>query len=316
MSFWESKDRLKDKENSLWVERYRPVSLDTYIGNEFLIRKIKGFINANDVPHLLFHGKAGTGKTTLARIIAMETDSDYLVINASDENNVETVRNKITSFASTGGFSSFKLLILDEFDYMTHNAQAILRHLMEKFSGHCRFIMTCNYLEKIIDPIQSRCQIFHIQPPTKEDIANQVEWMLQQVGITYEKKTLDIIIDASYPDIRKVINTCQLNSHDGVLEVQLQDLIENDYKLKILDVLKSSKSKSLKLSEIRKVILQNRVSDFTDLFTLLYERIDDYAAHETADIIIALSKGQYRHFHAQNKEIPTVAALIEIIEKI
>lgn len=316
MSFFESKLNLKDKKNTLWVEAYRPNSLDTYIGNDHLIRKVRGFIETRDVPHLLLHGKAGTGKTTLARIISSETDCDVMMINASDENNVETVRNKVKGFASTVGFRNFKVVVLDEFDYMSHNAQAILRNLMETFSLTCRFILTCNYIEKVIEPIQSRCQVFHVMPPTKEDVENHVDGILRKEGIAYDARALRAIIDSSYPDIRKVINTCQLNCHKGRLEIELEELIENDYKLKIIDILKSTKSISSKLAEIRKVILSNRISDFTELYSLLYERVDEYAGEGTADVILALSEGQYRHFHARNKEIPTVATIIQILERI
>ena len=158
MSFFEQKEEMVD--NSLWVEKYRPIKLDDYVGNEHLKEKVSGYIESEDVPHLLLFGRAGTGKTTLAKLIVKSIECDYMVINASDENNVDTVRNKVKNFASSQGFKKYKIIILDEFDYMTPNAQAILRNLMETFSKHCRFILTCNYVEKIIDPIQSRCKPF------------------------------------------------------------------------------------------------------------------------------------------------------------
>ena len=156
MAFFEN-NTTEEVNNSLWVEKYRPRKLADYVGNEHLKSKVEGYLENDDVPHLLFYGKAGTGKTTLAKLIANSIECDYIIINASDENNVETVRTKVKNFASTIGFKKMKLIILDEFDYMTPNAQAILRNLMETFSKHCRFILTCNYVEKVIDPIQSRC---------------------------------------------------------------------------------------------------------------------------------------------------------------
>ena len=143
--------------NTLWVEKYRPNNLDTYIGNEHLKDKVSAYLESGDLPHLLLFGKAGTGKTTLAKILVNNIECDYLYINASDENNVETVRTKVKNFASTMGFKDYKVIILDECDYITPNAQAALRNLMETFSKHCRFILTCNFVERIIDPIQSRC---------------------------------------------------------------------------------------------------------------------------------------------------------------
>ena len=170
MAFFEN-NTTEEVNNSLWVEKYRPKKLEDYVGNEHLKSKVQVYLENDDVPHLLFYGKAGTGKTTLAKLIANSIECDYIIINASDENNVETVRTKVKNFASTIGFKKMKLIILDEFDYMTPNAQAILRNLMETFSKHCRFILTCNYVEKVIDPIQSRCQTFQIIPPTKKDVA-------------------------------------------------------------------------------------------------------------------------------------------------
>jgi replication factor C small subunit len=164
--------------NSLWVEKYRPNILDNYVGNESLKEKIKLYIEKGEIPHLLLYGKAGTGKTTLAKLIVKSIDCDYMIINASDENGVDTIREKIKSFSSSMGFKPFKILILDEADYLTANGQAALRNVMETFSGHCRFILTCNYVDRIIPPIQSRCQAFQIIPPTKKDVAIQISNIL------------------------------------------------------------------------------------------------------------------------------------------
>jgi DNA polymerase III delta prime subunit len=238
------------------------------------------------------------------------------VINASDENNVDTVRNKVKNFASSMGFKKWKIVILDEFDYMSPNAQAILRNLMETFSQHCRFILTCNYVEKVIDPIQSRCQSFQIVPPTKKDVAIQISKILGAEGVEFEPKDLVPIIDAGYPDIRKIINTCQLNSNKGKLQVDTQNLLENDYKIKVLDILKSKDDKRNKYTNMRQAIIDSRVTDFSELFTLLYEKVDEFAPSNTANVIIALSEGQSRHFNAIDKEIPMAATLIEILNLI
>ena len=152
--------------HSLWVEKYRPTDLSTYVGNEHLKEKVKVYLESEDVPHLLLFGKAGTGKTTLAKIVVNNIDCDYMYINASDENKVDDVRNKIKTFASSVGFKSLKVIILDECDYLTPNAQAALRNLMETFSKHCRFILTCNYVERIIDQFNqdvNHIKLFHLQ---------------------------------------------------------------------------------------------------------------------------------------------------------
>jgi len=301
------------KDNTLWVEKYRPSKLEDYVGNEHLKNKVEGYLETGDVPHLLLYGKAGTGKTTLAKLIVNSIECDYMVINASDENNVDTVRNKVKNFASSMGFKPMKMIILDEFDYMTPNAQAILRNLMETFSKHCRFILTCNYVEKIIDPIQSRCQTFQIIPPTKKDVAIQINKILKAENIEFDVKDLVPIIDTAYPDIRKVINTCQMNCSKGVLKVDVQNLLENDYKIKVVDILKSNDDKRNKYMKVRQTIIDSRVMDFTDLFTLLYDKVDEYAGDNTANIILLLGDGVTKSAQAIDKEIIAAATLIQII---
>jgi replication factor C small subunit len=303
----------EEKTHSLWVEKYRPSKLDDYVGNEHLKGKVAGYLETEDVPHLLFFGKAGTGKTTLAKLIVKSIECDYMIINASDENNVETVRNKVKNFASSMGFKKYKIIILDEFDYMTPNAQAILRNLMETFSAHCRFILTCNYIEKIIEPIQSRCQTFQIIPPTKKDVAMQMSKILKAEGVEFDIKDLVPIIDSCYPDIRKSINTCQLNSLKGKLHVDIQNLLDNDYKMKVLEILKSKDDKRNKYMKVRQTILDAKTTDFTELFTLLYDKVDEYAGENTSNVILVLGDGVSKSAVAIDKEIIAAATLIQIL---
>ena len=302
--------------HSLWVEKYRPTKLEDYVGNEHLKSKVEGYLESGDVPHLLLYGKAGTGKTTLAKLIVKSIDCDYMIINASDENNVDTVRNKVKNFASSMGFKKWKVIILDEFDYMSANAQAILRNLMETFSAHCRFILTCNYVEKVIEPIQSRCQTFQIIPPTKKDVAIQMSKILKAESIEFDPKELVPIVDAGYPDIRKVINTCQMNSHKGKLKVDVQNLLENDYKSKVIDILKSNDDKRNKYMKLRQAIIDSKATDFTDLFTLLYDKVDEYAADNTSGVILILGDSVAKSAVAIDKEIIAASTLIQILNAI
>jgi DNA polymerase III delta prime subunit len=312
MAFFEDSTTEKVN-NSLWVEKYRPRKLDEYVGNEYLKEKVSNYLETSDVPHLLFFGKAGTGKTTLAKLIVNSIDCDFIVINASDENNVDTVRNKVKGFASSMGFKPWKIVILDEFDYMTPNAQAILRNLMETFSQHCRFILTCNYVEKVIDPIRSRTQEFQIVPPTKKDVAIQISQILTKEGITFQPAELVPIIDSSYPDIRKIINTCQLNSTKGILKVDTGSIMDADVKAKILDILKSNDAKPNKWKNIRQAVADAKIQDFTDLYSYLYEKVDEYGSGNTSNIILILSEAQYKDALVVDREITFMSCIIQIV---
>ena len=299
--------------NSLWVEKYRPRKLTEYVGNEHLKQKVSDYLQSGDVPHLLFFGKAGTGKTTLAKLIVNSINCDYIIINASDENNVDTVRNKVKGFASTIGFKDMKVIILDEFDYMTPNAQAILRNLMETFSKHCRFILTCNYVEKVIDPIQSRCQTFQIVPPSKKEVAVQISQILSKEGVGFQPTDLVPIIDSSYPDIRKIINTCQLNSSKGELKLDTTSVIDSDIKSKVVEILKGSDAKPNKWKNIRQAVADARIQDFTELYSFLYEKVDDYGSGNTSNIILILSESQHKDALVVDKEITFMSCIIQIV---
>ena len=300
-------------EHTLWVEKYRPTNLDTYIGNDQLKSKVKVYLDSGDLPHLLLFGKAGTGKTTLAKLLVNNIECDYLYINASDENNVETVRSKVKNFASTMGFKDYKIIILDECDYITPNAQAALRNLMETFSKHCRFILTCNFVERIIDPIQSRCQTFQVIPPNKNDVAKHLHNILTQENVDYDREDLAILVNSGYPDIRRVINGAQRQSVDGKLVIDKQSIVENDYKLKLLEILEKQDKKSA-FNNVRQLLADAKVTDFADLFRLLYDEVDSYGKGHIAECILIIAKYELSDAQVVDKEINAMAMIIEILQ--
>ncbi len=297
-----------DREHYLWVEKYRPDSLDTYIGNEHLKDKVKIYLESEDVPHLLLYGKAGTGKTTLAKIITNKIECDCLYINASDENNVDNVRNKIKTFASSIGFKPLKVVILDEADFLTPNAQAALRNLMETFSKHCRFILTCNYVERIIDPIQSRCQSYKIVPPSKKEVALHLKEILDTENVKFNLDDMALLVNSGYPDIRRVINSAQRQVVDGELKIDVSSIIQSDYKIQLLDKLTSGS----KLSELRQLIADNSITDYSELYRLLYDEVDNYSNGKSEECILIIAEAQFQDTNVVDKEINFMSMLIRL----
>jgi replication factor C small subunit len=302
-----------NNENSLWVEKYRPSGLEGYVGNEHIIQKVNIYIENNDVPHLLLHGDAGTGKTTLAKIIVNAIDCDYLYINASDERGIDTLREKIRGFAASVGFKTWKVVILDESDFLTPAALAALRNLMETFSKNTRFILTCNYPEKIIDPIQSRCQSFEIIPPSKKDVAKRLNEILVTEGVQFEMQDLAVIVNSGYPDIRRVINAAQRQVINGRLVIDKQSSIESTYAEKIVDILKSGADTKSKFTQIRQILADSKVRDYTKLYSTLYEKVDEYAGNKVGVTIVSIAEAQYKDSLVVDKEINVMAMFVNIL---
>ena len=306
---------MEEIKNTLWVEKYRPQSLETYIGNEHLKSKVKVYLESGDLPHLLLYGRAGTGKTTLAKLLVNNIDCDYLYINASDENSVDVVRDKVKNFASTLGFSEMKIIILDECDYITPNAQAALRNLMETFSKHCRFILTCNYVERIIDPIQSRCQSFQIIPPDRKQVAMHMSNILQKESVDAKVDDIVTIVNGGYPDIRRVINAAQRQVVDEKLVIDEAMSTQNDYKLEVLEILKTQDKKN-SFKNIRQLLADSKVTDFSDMFRLLFDTVDDWGRGHVAECMLVLSQYQQSDAVVVDKEINAMAMFVEIIGKV
>ena len=299
--------------NSLWVEKYRPDTLEGYVGNEHILEKVKIYIENEDVPHLLLYGVAGTGKTTLAKIITNQIDCDVMYINASDENSVDAVRDKIRGFASSMGFRKWKVVILDESDYLTPNAQAALRNLMETFSKSTRFILTCNYVEKVIDPIQSRCQTFAITPPSKKEVAKRLHQILTEEGVSFQNEELAILVNSGYPDIRRVLNAAQRQVVNGELKIDTTSTVQANYIDNVVKILQKGGDIKQQFTEIRQIIADSKVKDFTPLYRGLYDEIDTYASGKVGQTILNIADGQYKDAMVVDKEINVMAMMLNIL---
>ena len=299
--------------NSLWVEKYRPDTLEGYVGNDHILEKVKIYIENDDVPHLLLYGVAGTGKTTLAKIITNQIDCDVMYINASDENSVDAVRDKIRGFASSMGFRKWKVVILDESDYLTPNAQAALRNLMETFSKSTRFILTCNYVEKVIDPIQSRCQTFAIAPPSKKEVAKRLHQILNEESVTFNNEDLAVLVNSGYPDIRRVPNAAQRQVVKGELKIDTTSTVQANYTDNVIKVLQKSGDIKEQFTEIRQIINDSKLKDFTPLYRSLYDEVDNYASGKVGQTILNIADGQYKDAMVVDKEINVMAMMLNIL---
>ena len=294
----------------LWVEKYRPTTLEEYVGNRTIKSKIADYLRQGSIQNLLFHGVAGTGKTTLAKLIAKNLNCDLLYINASDERGIDTIRDKIIPFASSMSFNDVKIVILDEADYITPQAQATLRNTIESCSKTTRFILTCNYLERIISPLQSRCQTFEIIPPSKDEVREKCESILTKENIGHLIKDINKVINTHYPDIRKITNTLQGS-------VVLNDLRINDDSLKntqlgglIVDAL----IRKAKLSEIRQIIADSGSREFDDLFKYIYDKSNTLFGDNEGEAILIIAKYQYEYTFVLEKEICIAAMLKKLLE--
>jgi len=293
----------------LWVEKYRPTTLKGYVGNETIKNKIADYLKQGSIQNLLFHGVAGTGKTTLAKLIAKNLNCDLLYINASDERGIDTIRDKIIPFASSMSFNDVKIVILDEADYITPQAQATLRNTIESCSKTTRFILTCNYLERIISPLQSRCQTFEITPPSKEIVTDLVCRVMVDENIKWETNDIIPVIDTHYPDIRKIINTIQGSVVDSQIKIDNDSLKNTQLGGLVVDAL----IRKAKLSEIRQILADSGSREFDDLFKYIYDKSSTLFGDREGEAILIIAKYQYEYTFVLEKEICVAAMLNKLL---
>jgi DNA polymerase III delta prime subunit len=299
----------------LWVEQYRPKDIEGYVFRDEAQRdQVKQWIKAESIPHLLFSGAAGIGKTTLAKILinALNIDEyDVLEINASRTNSVDDIRDSVVNFVSTMPFGQFKIVLLDEADYLSPNAQAALRGVMEEYSQTARFIMTCNYPHKIIPALHSRCQGFHIEKVDHTEFTARAATVLVTEGVDFDIDTLDSYVKATYPDLRKCLNLLQMNTVDAKLKRPSETGTGTaDYKLAMVDLFKAGK-----IREARTLLAaQARPEEMDEIFRWMYDNLDMWSKTPEGqdEAILIIRKGLVNHVSCADAEINLSATLVEL----
>ena len=299
----------------LWVEKYRPKILKEYVvRDEAQRQQIQSWINDKAIPHLLLSGAPGVGKTTLAKVLFNELEVssyDILEINASRENSVDTVREKINNFVQIMPFGDYKYVLLDEADYMSPNGQAALRGVMETYHTSARFIITCNYPNRIIPALHSRCQGFHMETIDKTEFTARVAEILIAEQTEQDIETLDTYVKASYPDLRKCINMIQQNCRDGKLQPpQKGDSGQQDYRLQMVELFKAGK-----INEARKLVCsQARPEECEEIYRWLYDNLDIISKVEDQQdkAVLIIKQGLVDHSFVADPEINLASVMIKL----
>ncbi len=286
--------------HTLFVEKYRPDTIDGYIGNEHFIADLQKWITEGNLPNLLLHGSPGTGKTTAAKLIVKNIQCDFIYINCSDENGIDTIRETVKQFASAATFQPIKVVILDEADFLTINAQAALRNIIESFSGNTRFIFTCNFVERIIEPLQSRLTLYELSSPPIKQVARHLASILDKESIVFDNKDLSVIVKKTYPDIRRALNTIQGSIRKDTLVVE--SLGEANYPQQISNALDKKEA----FATIRQIVADNNIKDFNNLYRMLFEKYDD------PEFIITIAEYQFQSVTAPDKEINFMGCIAKL----
>jgi len=301
----------------LWTEKYRPKDVDGYVFTDISVKEqVQEWIKDGHIPHLLLHGPAGTGKTTLAKILVNQLgiDSyDFLQVNASRDNGVDFLKTKIEGFVSTLPFGHLKIVLLDEADYLSPNAQGLLRGLMETYAAQARFILTCNLVHKVITPLKSRCTELHINKTDQVEFFTRAATVLATENVTYEPEVLASYVAATYPDLRKCLNLLQSNSKNAVLlNPKDTDSSTQDYKLVMVDLFKRRKIK-----EARKLLCeQARPEEMDEIFRWMYDNLDLWSKTDEGqdEAILVIRKGMINHSLAGDPEINLSATIVELAQ--
>jgi replication factor C small subunit len=298
------------KQHTLWIEKYRSTTLEQYIGNETVKSRIADCIAKNDIPHFIFSGTAGTGKTTLAKLIVGNIKCDYIYLNASDENGIDVIREKVKGFASSASFQPIKIVILDEADFLTQPAQAALRNIIEEYSSNTRFVLTCNYIERLIEPLQSRCEIHILKPPSKGEVAKHVCTNILDVEeVTYNIQDVALLIKEHYPDVRSIIKNLQAGTADNKF---VWVALNTDWLSKLVEILSSKDKKAW--YTIRQLVADAQVDDFQVAYRYMFDNLAKFSNGHDAEISIILDDFIWRGGVVPDKEINFAACIAKILE--
>ena len=298
------------KKHTLWIEKYRSTTLEQYIGNETVKSRIADCIAKNDIPHFIFSGTAGTGKTTLAKLIVGNIKCNYIYLNASDENGIDVIREKVKGFASSASFQPIKIVILDEADFLTQPAQAALRNIIEEYSSNTRFVLTCNYIERLIEPLQSRCEIHILKPPSKGEVAKHVCTNILDVEeVTYNIQDVALLIKEHYPDVRSIIKNLQAGTADNKF---IWVALNTDWLSKLVEVLSSKDKKAW--YTVRQLVADAQVDDFQVAYRYMFDNLAKFSNGHDAEISIILDDFIWRGGVVPDKEINFAACIAKILE--
>jgi len=294
-----------NKKHTLWVERFRPSQIEGYLGNDSFIADLTEWIKKQDFPNIILHGGPGTGKTTAAKLIVQNIDCDYLYLNCSDENGIDAIRDKVKQFASSATFKKLKVVILDESDFLTLNAQAALRNIIETFSVQTRFIFTCNFIERIISPLQSRLASYALNPPTPKQLFEHCLGILDQENITYDVKDIAQIVKTFYPDIRKTINNLQSCVNNSKIVIEGKSFTKSNYVKEIVDLMKKPSKDTF--NQIRQIVADNGIKRYEELYKALYESTSD------AQRIIIIAEGLHNSVNSPDQEITFMSTIAKLL---
>jgi replication factor C small subunit len=301
----------------IWVEKYRPKKMEEYITTSDMKERFDNFISQQNIPHLLFEGPPGTGKSSLANLLVTNLECDVKYINAAENNGIDTVRDEIMKYCVASSFERIKVMVLDEFSEFTPQGQLALNAVMEQYSQHVRFILTCNNVDNIIEKIRSRCQEFRIVPPTQEQVKLRCEYILKSEKVDFDEEDLEHIVRHNYPDIRKVIQYLDQQSVGGKLRLDKEFYKVLRFEQKVIESLKSTNSANVfdKAKEIRQTLADTRVKNFVSLYKYLFQKVDEYApAGKVFKIIFNIQEGLKTDATIADKEMNMVATILRIME--